>query len=345
MIRHIKVDNVESITESPYKILHIKKVDSKNGSINVYWNRARSEILTGRMVHLPVPSIAHVYKWKGAIDDTSRKDVQIGDSVIYILGAMEARVVCATVVGYHQENKKGIYKDYVYIEANNEKDINPAARRLRVPLVRARFVFVSNNLKPRKLAEKNIIAAYYQDELSLIESLYSYVRIPIFIEYKLQLKQFSINKSLLLECHRELFRDIYSWAGVIRTHEVVVAVGRREHPTLDAEKIDIALDEFFTKQLPSKTGSIRQNKENLASLLTIIHANLAFIHPFEDGNGRSIRLFLKLISFKLGYKLKLDERTVNKRQKRYYHYSVGRAVKHELKHLYNMIYLSLEKIK
>lgn len=344
MIRHIKVDNVESITESPYKILHIKKVESKNGSINVYWNKTRSEILTGRMVHLPVPSIAHIYKWEGAIDDISRHEVQIGDSVIYVLGALEARVVCATVVGYHKEKEKGIYKDYVYLEANNEKDINPAARKLRVPLVKGRFIFVSNNLKPRKFAEKNIIAAYYQDELSLIELLYSYVRVPIFTDKKLQQKQFNINKSLLLECHQELFRDIYSWAGKIRSHEVVVAVGRREHPTLDAEKINDALDEFFTKLLPPKTASIRQDKEKLASVLTLIHSNLALIHPFEDGNGRSIRLFLKLIAFKMGYKLKLDERTIRKRQKRYYHYAVGRAVKNENRFLYGIIFQSLEKI-
>ena len=344
MERHPKVNNVTSITESPYKILHIKKVATKNGTINVYWNKTRSEILTGRMVHLPVPSIAHVYAWKGAIDDLSRNEVQIGDSVLYVLGAMEAPVVCATVVGYHKEVERGIYTDYVYLEANNESDINPVARKLRVPLVKERFILVSNNIKPRKIAEKNIVAAYYQDELELIESLYSYIRMPRFIEHKLNLRQFSINKSLLLECHNELFRNIYSWAGTIRSHEVVVAVGRREHPTLDADKIDAALDDFFTKLLPSKIASIRQSKDKLASALTIIHANIALIHPFEDGNGRSIRLFLKIISFKLGYKLKLDERTINKRQKRYYHYSVGRAVKNEHKFLKELIIKSLEKI-
>jgi len=82
----------------------------------------------------------------------------------------------------------------------------------------------------------------------------------------------------------------------------------------------------------------------LASVLTLIHSNLALIHPFEDGNGRSIRLFLKLIAFKMGYKLKLDERTIRKRQKRYYHYAVGRAVKNENRFLYGIIFQSLDKI-
>lgn len=50
-----------------------------------------------------------------------------------------------------------------------------------------------------------------------------------------------------------------------------------------------------------KWYSANKNKLHTFELATIIHAKLAWIHPFEDGNGRTARALMNFILMKVGY--------------------------------------------
>lgn len=60
--------------------------------------------------------------------------------------------------------------------------------------------------------------------------------------------------------------------------------------------------------------------------LVFAHKELAWIHPFEDGNGRAMRLFLELVAKTRGYGFDLSASMSSTRKKRYYHFAVWKAV-------------------
>lgn len=316
------------------KIVHIKRAKTKNGSINVYWNNTSSTLLTGSKVCFdkgPIPSISHIMPARGLIDDSNRKHIQLGDSVVYLLNFQAALFLCATVVGFKRENS-GKYKNYILLQPNHPGmdrllKQSLAGKDAWFPIDDAHIVLASNNLKPRAQAEKNCCYAQYQDELEIIEQLYAIVRVGVFFGEKIK-RDIVINEKLWLECNEILFGKVYEWAGHYRKHEVVVAVGRREHPTSHPDNIKDELSLLFRRTLPSITRTINNyDKNKLTEALVVAHKYLAKIHPFEDGNGRTIRLFLKIMAQRWGHELLLEEYLIARKQKRYYHYAIGKLVK------------------
>ena len=63
--------------------------------------------------------------------------------------------------------------------------------------------------------------------------------------------------------------------------------------TLNQFEVDILL------KLPKAYDS----KEDLIKDIAIVHAELLFIHPFREGNGRATRLLATLMAAKAGYNL------------------------------------------
>jgi cell filamentation protein len=49
--------------------------------------------------------------------------------------------------------------------------------------------------------------------------------------------------------------------------------------------------------------SPKDNKQIISEKLAIIHCEFNAIHPFREGNGRTIRLFLDLLAVNSKYKL------------------------------------------
>jgi cell filamentation protein len=45
----------------------------------------------------------------------------------------------------------------------------------------------------------------------------------------------------------------------------------------------------------------KDSKEEIAKKLALIHCELNVIHPFREGNGRTLRLFLDLLTMNVGY--------------------------------------------
>jgi cell filamentation protein len=67
-----------------------------------------------------------------------------------------------------------------------------------------------------------------------------------------------------------------------------------------AQHLDSAINQFeldFLKSVPRQITDL----ETLISITARIHAEILFIHPFREGNGRTARLFVNLIALKKGF--------------------------------------------
>ena len=102
--------------------------------------------------------------------------------------------------------------------------------------------------------------------------------------------------SLLFTIHKYFLETIYDWAGEIRR----VDISKDDMLFAPVKYIDKSLKEF-EKLLKKKLPRSSDDKEELSKKLAIIHNEYNVIHPFREGNGRTIRLFLDLVVASLGY--------------------------------------------
>lgn len=87
------------------------------------------------------------------------------------------------------------------------------------------------------------------------------------------------NVSFLQRMHKEMFNEVWDWAGKFRTTQT--------HPGIRPFQIPVALahlcdDVQFWCTQESKLSSIEKAAK--------IHHQLVYIHPFSNGNGRFSRL-------------------------------------------------------
>src|SRR3989344_5379166 len=102
--------------------------------------------------------------------------------------------------------------------------------------------------------------------------------------------------SLLFSIHRYFFAILYDWAGKIRTVDISKD-GMLFAPVNYLEKSLQELGLILRKNLPKRSDT----KDTIAQKLALIHNEFNVVHPFREGNGRTIRLFLELLASSLGY--------------------------------------------
>jgi len=102
--------------------------------------------------------------------------------------------------------------------------------------------------------------------------------------------------SLLFAIHQYFFEPLYDWAGKIRT----VNISKDKMFFAPTEFLDKVLEKF-AKFLKTELLKSPTSKNDLARKLAVIHNEFNVIHPFREGNGRTIRLFLDLLAVNFGY--------------------------------------------
>lgn len=117
-------------------------------------------------------------------------------------------------------------------------------------------------------------------------------------EAKFQNVDFSFYKSL----HRQLFEDLYDWAGKVRTINIskkgTVFCNADELETIGTLKFQRLAKLNFLKHL---------NKNEFLDELTELYHDLNMLHPFREGNGRTLRLFVTLLVRNAGYDLNFSD--------------------------------------
>lgn len=104
----------------------------------------------------------------------------------------------------------------------------------------------------------------------------------------------NFNKKLLLKVNELLTKNTgVEHCGKIRWFDVEIQ-GSQHDPPKHKEVENYVLNLF-------KWYSANKNKLHAFELASLIHAKLAWIHPFEDGNGRTSRAIMNFILMKKGY--------------------------------------------
>lgn len=108
----------------------------------------------------------------------------------------------------------------------------------------------------------------------------------------------NFTKTHLFNIHKFIFGDIYPFAGKIRREQISKADTMFYPPNL----INRELDKIFAEIMNS--GMLKEKStEKFFDRLSYVMAELNIIHPFREGNGRTIREFIRLMAKRCGYDL------------------------------------------
>lgn len=102
--------------------------------------------------------------------------------------------------------------------------------------------------------------------------------------------------------HKFLFEDIYPFAGKFRTENIAKGF----FSFAEWEYIEDELNKLL-EQLKNENYLANLDKENLAKRLAYYLAELNVLHPFREGNGRTIREFIRELAYKNNYLLDLQQ--------------------------------------
>ena len=104
----------------------------------------------------------------------------------------------------------------------------------------------------------------------------------------------------LIGIHLFIFGDLYPFAGVLRTENIA-----KDHFRFaEWEFIEEELNRL-SRLLQSENYLAGLSKEDLAKRLAYYLSELNVLHPFREGNGRTIREFIRQLALKNGYRFNL----------------------------------------
>ncbi len=101
--------------------------------------------------------------------------------------------------------------------------------------------------------------------------------------------------------HRQLFQDVYPWAGGIRTVDIRKNVDGAEH-FLSAGAIDRG-SMFAAEELRQDTMLRGMTRDQFIDRLSHHYDQWNFVHPFREGNGRTQRVFWNRVAADAGWRL------------------------------------------
>ena len=102
----------------------------------------------------------------------------------------------------------------------------------------------------------------------------------------------------LCNIHKYFFGDLYYFAGHFRRENIM------KGKTLFADKNEIKpkLEKLFT-ELKHENYLKNLDRENLVKRSSCYLAELNYIHPFREGNGRTSREFMRILFSRCGYEI------------------------------------------
>lgn len=142
---------------------------------------------------------------------------------------------------------------------------------------------------------KNKLNIRDRDELKRAEEEITTLKQYILMESPIKGR---VSKTQLMNIHRFLFEDIYLFAGHIR-HE---QISKGETLFFPPHLIGRELDKVFAKLHNDKMLREKDRKRQIEHL-SYIMSELNIIHPFREGNGRSIRELIRCMAMHYGFLL------------------------------------------
>lgn len=97
-----------------------------------------------------------------------------------------------------------------------------------------------------------------------------------------------LTETFILRLHRQMFGDVWRWAGTIRQRET--NIGHQPHRIRPALRELLETARWWREERPLPIDEIAVH----------LHHQLVQIHPFPNGNGRHTRLMADLLLEELG---------------------------------------------
>lgn len=188
---------------------------------------------------------------------------------------------------------------------------------------------IENGILQNKLGLKNQ-KALDDAETILLDDSYTH-----FFDL-LEKRKITFDLSLLFSIHKFFLGTLYSWAGKVRT----IDISKEGMLFAPMKHINNSLKEF-EKILKKNIPTEKDTKKQIMKKLAIIHNEYNAIHPFREGNGRTIRLFLDLAVAQFGY----QPINWSKKQQKEYIEACIKGMVQEYKPMEKIIYLGLHKKK
>jgi cell filamentation protein len=142
---------------------------------------------------------------------------------------------------------------------------------------------------------RNLVGARTQEALDEAEAEITSAEITaIMVEGRPKPADFTAD--LLLSIHRRMFRDIYDWAGQLRT----VQISKGTTGFARMEYLQVNLDQLF-ERLKKEKYLEDLGFDVFVGGLAYYYGELIVIHPFREGNGRAIRTLLSLLAENAGW--------------------------------------------
>ncbi len=102
--------------------------------------------------------------------------------------------------------------------------------------------------------------------------------------------------------HRQLFSDLYDWAGQLRTVDISKQA-TRFYPARDLQ----AMGDAKFAYLQEMQEFSKLSRSEFIDEITDFYHELNMLHPFREGNGRTQRLFFTLLIRRAGYDIRFSD--------------------------------------
>lgn len=104
--------------------------------------------------------------------------------------------------------------------------------------------------------------------------------------------------SFLKLLHQKLFKDIYSWAGEVRS----VDISKGDTRFCATHRIEPEAEKLF-HALADNNWLMNRPRDELILEIAEFCGDLNVIHPFREGNGRALRLLCEFVIVNSGYEI------------------------------------------
>lgn len=104
------------------------------------------------------------------------------------------------------------------------------------------------------------------------------------------------NFQFFKDIHKFLFDDIYEWAGLVRT----INISKKGTIFCDASQIE-EIGKLKFERLKKQNYLKELEKEQFIDEISDLYNELNILHPFREGNGRTLRLFITLLIRNAGF--------------------------------------------
>ena len=112
----------------------------------------------------------------------------------------------------------------------------------------------------------------------------------------------NIDFNFYKELHKQLFGDLYEWAGTVRRMNMskkgTIFCNFKDIERIGTLKFQRLAEQNYLKGL---------TKSRFIDELTEFYHDMNMLHPFREGNGRTLRLFITLLVRNAGYTLNFSD--------------------------------------